>query len=414
VTVADLPEGCGNTSRLVSLVELLSRSGHAVTILNQHALGITSTSVQRSSGEIAGGRFEYVLGTVDRYYGLKAIQAKWKAVGTIRDRILQLYRQKRVDLVWFNQLSFYDVYPLTMQCKKLGIPTIQSYEDERQELTSREYVSLSRRIFAINSRMADKWCPRRADAIIGISHYLIEKYARLSQDPNRVHLLPTIIDCNTWKCGPEPVRGVPTIVYSGFLGEQDEMEEFLLALRIVREEGLKFRFVMLGGAIVRKDMNERQARIQSQIEELGLADVVEQKGFVSRAEVRQHLEEASLLLAIRRDGVWSRSGLATKLSEYLASGRLVLTSDVGDVPKYLTNEKNALVLRGSCKAGTIAEALRLGLASRDFRNRVGHAGRQVALDNFDLPISRQRLDSVLHGIFSSRSAFPEGQDSALH
>jgi glycosyltransferase involved in cell wall biosynthesis len=309
-----------------------------------------------------------------------------------------------VDLVWFNQLSLYDVYPLTILCKKLGIPTIQAYEDERHELVSSESLSLSRRLFGLNSRLGDKFCPVMADAIVTISHYLVKKYTRLSQDPNKVHLLPTIIDCNAWRCGPEPVTDVPSLLYSGFLGEQDEMENFLLALRILRNEGLRFRFVMVGGAIARDGLNERDATIQAQIGNLGLADVVEQRGFVPRDEIRSELERANILISIRRDGLWSRSGLATKLSEYLASGRAVLAAKVGDVSNYLKDGENAFLVRPNADPHEIAEALRIALSSAEMRSSIGDAGRNVALTHFDLPVAKKRLDSIFQTIFAENES----------
>lgn len=401
ITMADLPEGGGGTSRLKSLVQVLRKSGHTVSILNEHALGVSPPSIQQPRGTVCGAEYEYVLGKVGREYGFRVCGAKAQAVRAIWKRIKNLNEAGRVDLLWFTNLTFYDTYPLTVLARWLGIPTIQEYEDERLELVTEAPRSLARRIFAINSVLADRWCPSTADGIVVISRYLMDKYTRLSRKASKVHLVPTIIDCDAWKCGPEPATETPTILYTGCLGEQDEMENVLIALAKVRDRGLRFKFVMLGGSS-RGDEGEREAHIGVQIKELGLSSIVEKRGFLPRDRVRSELEQANILVNIRRDGVWSRSGLSTKLSEYLASGRLVVSSSVGDVGQYLKHDESALLVSPKCTPEEIAEAFGRALCSRDLRARIGEGGRRVALASFDVPVAQERLHSVFKRVLQPK------------
>ncbi|HJT54709.1 MAG TPA: hypothetical protein VJ848_12715, partial [Candidatus Angelobacter sp.] len=112
ITIADLPEGGGNTSRLKSVVQALTASGHHVSILNEHALGVSPPSMQKPKGEVAGAEFEYVLGSVERQYGYGVTAAKFRAVAAIRRKLRQLASECKLDVIWFNQLFFYDMYPL--------------------------------------------------------------------------------------------------------------------------------------------------------------------------------------------------------------------------------------------------------------------------------------------------------------
>jgi len=398
--MADLPEGGGGTSRLKSLVQVLRKSGHKVSILNEHALGVSPASIQQTRGTVCGAEYEYVLGTVVREYGFRVCRAKVRAVRAIWKRIKNLSKAGRIDLLWFTNLTFYDTYPLTVLARRLGIPTIQEYEDERLELVTEAPRSFARRLFALNSSLADRWCPSMADGIVVISSYLVEKYSRLSGDPSLVHLIPTVVDCEFWKCGRELDTEVPTILYTGCLGEQDEMENILVALARLRDQGLRFKFVMLGGS-AREDEGEREAGISVQIKELGLTSVVEKRGFVPLAQVRSELEKANILVNIRRDGVWSQSGLSTKLSEYLASGRLVVSSTVGDVGQYLKHDESALLVSSKCAPDEIAEVLGRALLSRDLRAQIGGKGRQVALTHFDVPVAQERLRSLFKRVLQS-------------
>lgn len=401
ITMADLPEGGGNTSRLKSVVQALTASGHHVSILNEHALGVSPPSMQKPKGEIAGAAFEYVLGSVERQYGYGVATAKLRAVRLIHRRLRQLASEGKLDVVWFNQLFFYDMYPLTRLARKLGVATIQAYEDERQELVTRERRSLSKRLFALNSRAADRWCPPMADGIVVISRYLEQKYARLSCGPEKIHLLPTVVDCTAWQCGPEPVTDEPVILYTGNFGEQDEVENVLVALSNLRKKGVRFRFVSLGGNS-RGGEQAREEGIDALIKNLDLSSVVERRGFMPLAEVRKQICNSNILINFRREGLWSHSGLSTKLSEYLASGRMVVASRVGDVDLYLKDQESAFLLSPQCAVSEIEQALSSALASLELRKKIGSAGRAVALSQFDVPAAQHRLEQLLHDVFRAR------------
>ena len=392
VTIADLPEGAGNTSRLRMLIRALIYAGHEVTIWNEHPLGIAPIEKLSVEGTLEGAHYKHALGSTKRSHGFGIAPQKLKAIRSIKQWVKDKCGREELDILWFNNLSFYDTWPLTRLAKKLNVKTIQSYEDERQELVSGEVLSLSRRLFALNSRLGDRFCPAMADTLITISEYLNNKYTKLAGSGKEVHLVPTIIDCNEWECPPEPETSCPVILYSGAFGEQDEMSCFIAALSQLKDKGQAFRCVLLG------NNTREQWRVEAVKDALNaadLADQVDMPGFVSREQVRAYLAEASILINIRRDGPWSRSGLSTKLSEYLASGRMVLTSAVGDVPNYLSHMESALIVSGQPTADEISRALTMGLDSLYLRRKIGSAGLAVAKRFFDVPVAAAKLDGIL-------------------
>lgn len=408
VTASDLPEGGGGTSRIKSLTGAILEMGHSISILNEHGLGVSPTSAQNVRGMLSGVPYEYVLGTVDRGYGFAAVPCKCRAVIAIGNRLKKLRRAGKIDLLWFNNLSFYDTFPLTLLAKRLAIRTIQSYEDERLLLVTKGKLSLANRLFALDSQIADRYCPAMADALVVISSYLYEKYSRLVRDGSKMHLIPTIIDCRRWQCGPERLLDVPSVLYSGCLGEQDEIENVLRAMASLRDQGLQFRLVMFGGN-KRQGEGDRELRVSSLIHDLQLTSIVERLGFVSLERVRHEIEKANILISIRRDSKWSQSGLSTKLSEYLASGRLVVSSKVGDVGRYLTNGDNALLVSEKCAVDEIAAALKQALLSPHLRASIGQRGRQVALTSFDVPVIQAKLQLLFDDICRKRP----GTEAAL-
>ncbi|MBZ5612887.1 MAG: glycosyltransferase [Acidobacteriia bacterium] len=405
VTIADLPEGGGNTTRVKMLANAVAGRGHQVYLLNEHSLGITPRELLKATGQIGSVEYRYVLGSIERQFGLRSITTKLRAVLALLQAIARRHSRKRIDVLWLNNLSFYDMWPLTKLAQRLGIRTVQSYEDERLELIAPQQ-SLSGGLLALNGRLADRSCPHRADAIVVISHYLKEKYLSRAAGKTPVHLIPTIVDCNYWAVGPEPVTDLPTLLYAGCFGEQDEMENLLGALAMLRDQGRGFRAVFLGA---NRDA-DRVARVASDIRVRGLNTVIEMKGFVPLDQVKSHIANANVMLNIRRDGLWSRSGLSTKLSEYLASGRVVVTTALGDVVRYVEHGKSAILVPPSTTVPQIAAAIDQALVSPQLRDRIGCGGREVARTHFDLRAVGRKLEFVLDTVMRFH---PSGADASV-
>jgi glycosyltransferase involved in cell wall biosynthesis len=387
VTVANLPQGTGRTGRLRTLVSALTGLGHRVVIWNQHS--IERTGGQQVSGDLCGAHFEYVLGTTERQWGFPSIPLKLRAVRNIQRRFRLARERGEMDLLMFNHLAFYDTYPLTRLAQRFGVPTIQCYEDERRELVGQ--VSFSQRIFGLNSRLADHWCSRKADQIWVISSYLQEKYARLSERPEIVRVIPTIVDCAAWNLPPEPAQHPPVLLYSGSFTEQDDIEKLTLVLGCLKRRKVAFRARFLGAA----PENSRVQRLHSLLKTEQLTDAVELLGFQPAEVVKQEVAKANVLLNLRACSVWSRSGLSTKLSEYLAAGRTVLTTNVGDNARYVRDDESAIVVNPDDSPEHVAERLSRVLASADLRRKLANGARQAALSHFDIPVVQQRLAEAL-------------------
>ncbi len=389
VTVADLPEGWGRTGRLRTLVGALASMGHRVTVWNEHSL--ESAGTQEVAGDLCGARYEYVLGTTERQRGFQAIGLKLRAVRAILRKVRAAAQAGELDLVIFNHLAFYDTYPITRLARRLGIPTVQCYEDERMELVLRDRVGMAQRVFGWNSWAADHWCSRMADQIWVISSYLQEKYGRLSQHPERVHIVPTIIDANAWAMPPEPLHPEPVLLYSGGFGEHEDIEKIARALGCLKQQGIAFRMRFLGA---NPDL-PRVKQLQQLTQELGIAEWTELRGFSPTSVVKQEVANANILLNLRTNSVWSRSGLSTKLSEYLAAARTVITTDIGDNARYVTDDISALVVSPDDSPERVAAVLRRAIEQPDLRARLGSGARQAALEHFHVPVIQQRLAGLL-------------------
>jgi glycosyltransferase involved in cell wall biosynthesis len=278
---------------------------------------------------------------------------------------------------------------VTRLAKSLSIPTIQLYEDERRELVGK--VGPAQRIFGLNSWMADKWCSPMADQIWVISSYLQGKYARLCGHPERVRIIPTIIDCSAWPCIPEASRPAPVIVYCGSFAEQDDLEKLMVALGLLSQKNVSFHMRFIGGST---ECVETQ-KLKRLSHQLGIQRSVEFVGFSPAETVKSEVMNANILVNLRGNSIWSRSGLSTKLSEYLAAGRTVLTTDIGDNRLYVQNDESALIASPDAPAEEIAKLLKRAIQDPQLRSRLGSGARNAALRHFDLPVVQSQIFEAL-------------------
>jgi glycosyltransferase involved in cell wall biosynthesis len=104
-------------------------------------------------------------------------------------------------------------------------------------------------------------------------------------------------------------------------------------------------------------------------------------GFVPRTTLLQEYASASVLALPLFDDVQSQSRFPTKLGEYLASGRPVVTNRIGEIPQFLTDGVNAYLPEPGDVA-TFGQAIMRLLEDPSTGQALGSAGRQVAEHHF--------------------------------
>jgi glycosyltransferase involved in cell wall biosynthesis len=104
-----------------------------------------------------------------------------------------------------------------------------------------------------------------------------------------------------------------------------------------------------------------------------------------------------MLVLLRRDGLFSRAGLPTKLGEYLASGRPVVTTAVGDIPRYLRHGISAYLV-ASADPEAFADQMSYVLSHADEARTVGMRGRLAAERYFDYRRHGERLNAFIRDL----------------
>jgi glycosyltransferase involved in cell wall biosynthesis len=117
---------------------------------------------------------------------------------------------------------------------------------------------------------------------------------------------------------------------------------------------------------------------------------------LSRERLLQSYKECAALLLPMKDEPRSFARCPTKIGEYLASGRPVVATAIGELGALLSDGENAFLAEPG-GAGPFADAVLTALADPDRADAVGRAGHDLAEQKLDY----RRYAEPLRDFFTS-------------
>jgi glycosyltransferase involved in cell wall biosynthesis len=221
---------------------------------------------------------------------------------------------------------------------------------------------------------------RALDAVLCISTAL-ERHWGASARTLRVPILADVAGT-----APGAADGSHRIVYAGNLAHADEVRILLESFAILARANADARLQILGD----DPGTDAVARFRALAEQLAAGARVELSGALVRTAAARAIASAAVLALPRPRTPWSEAGLSAKLADYLATGRPVVTTGIGDIPLYLTHGESAFVVAPG-DPDAFAAALAAALADPAHADAIGRRGREVALAAFDVRVHGPRL-----------------------
>lgn len=230
------------------------------------------------------------------------------------------------------------------------------------------------------------------DLNIVISSHL-EKLLLQYTQPNKVVFIPVTMDISKFNTDDIPKEEVGTLFYGGSFGKKDGLPLLLEAFEEVCEGHPALQLVLTGKGENVEDFNEFMSLAQKS----RFSDRISYKGFVPSADYQDLLNSCEIFCVIRDNSGAANTGFPSKLAEYLATGKAVIVTNVGDVASYLVDKENALLVPPE-DLGALVSAIRYLINNPEQVNVIGSKGRAVAIDRFNSRIESQKLVNALHGI----------------
>jgi len=233
----------------------------------------------------------------------------------------------------------------------------------------------------INSRI-NRWIYlhyffRLYDGIVAISASLERIAYKYKKSSCKVIKVPILVDFSKYGKDRTENEESNVIFHSGSHTEaKDGFFGMIKSIGLVKEKyGMNIDFYCTGNE---PEINE----YDKLVENYKLRENIHYLGYISEKELLFWQKRSKLFIINKYDTFQNRYCFATKLGEYLAMGKPVITTNIGEIVYYLINGENAIIVQPN-KPDSIAKSIAEVFNDTDQYAKIGHNGRLLAKEKFD-------------------------------
>jgi glycosyltransferase involved in cell wall biosynthesis len=231
-------------------------------------------------------------------------------------------------------------------------------------------------------KTADALIPRITQLNVVISKFLEQLLCSLAPR-TPILIVPPLVDTDLFQNDPTKQKAFksswqlnerPIVSYLGGYWNVDGVGVLLRAASKLAAMGEQFQLVISGAALEGRDCDD----VPRLTEDLGLHNRTTLTGWLPTDQVIAAMSAAEILVVPKLDHIANVAGVPTKLAEYLAVGRAVVASHVGDIPLYVSDNEDALL----CNPGDVESltmALQRVLRDSALRDHLAYNARRTAI-----------------------------------
>jgi glycosyltransferase involved in cell wall biosynthesis len=365
------PNSVAATNRIISLSLALITGGNRVKIIINRPTERQESQLNFDKKGIFNNiHYEYstnnliwpqnkLLKIVLHYYGLVLSVAK----------LVNENRSLRIDvLISAATTSFFDNFVYFSYTKIFKIPLVHTLDEYPWVLINQgRYFSFYRNIYI-------KYFYLLFNGFIVMTKVLIDYYKKLSKKDSIFFHFPMTVEFERFKNKSQDYVD-DYIAYCGAdkSGRKDGIDVLVKAFKIVKSKLPKLKLYIIG--IVHPDIKEL-------VKSLNISEDVIFTGLVTRDDIPILLSNAKALCLARPNNLQAEGGFPTKLGEYLATGRPVVVTDVGEITDYLTDGRDVFIAKPN-DANNFAEKLLYVFENYEEALLIGTEGQKTCRKHFE-------------------------------
>lgn len=233
--------------------------------------------------------------------------------------------EKRFDLVDAHYV-YPDGYAALKVAKALGIPLVVSARGTD--------INLYPNLPGIRNKI--RKVLREADAVVGVSHALVDRMIELGASPDRCYYIPNGVDLTAFNPADGSRSGRPTrrLLAVGNLKPEKGFSLLLEAINILKSEHPDLRLSIVGSG-------PEESRLRAKCSQLGIQDKVTFLGAIPHSEMPEHYRRADVFCLSSL-----REGCPNVIMEAHATGLPVAATPVGGVPELVRDGVNGFLAKG--------------------------------------------------------------------
>jgi glycosyltransferase involved in cell wall biosynthesis len=379
--------GGGSVAHTAGVIDGLEQLGVAVQVVSSDAL----TGVQAATRVVAPEMwFDGWLREVeDLAYNFAFFAGAWRAARKFKPQLI--YQRHTAFNVTGALLAWALRVPLVLEFNSSEVWKGRYWGGLRLERAARQ-------VERINLRAAHQ--------VVVVSRVLRDELVANGIAASRVVVNPNGVDPRVFRpdAGGEVVRrrlaldSNVVVGFSGTFGEWHGIPTLARAVPLVVHARPNVRWLVMGDGSLR-------SLLDRSVREGDVADKVMQVGMLPHAEMPAHLAACDILVSPHGRQADGREffGSPTKLYEYMAVGRPIVASRVGQIADVLQDEGSALLVEPDDAPALAAAIVRL-VDDASLRARLGSAARAAAEERHTWRQNAARvLECVDHGVWEAES-----------
>ncbi len=222
------------------------------------------------------------------------------------------------------------------------------------------------------------------NGVVTISQGLKDYYSK--EGVKNIEVINMIVDTSRFENVQVDTKDM-YIAYCGTISvHKDGVDTLLKAFDVFRKSFPDYKLYLIGDF----DQLGSEGVIKGLINELGLGDSVVLTGRVNADDMPKILMGAQMLALSRPNNTQSQYGFPTKLGEYLATGKPVVVTKVGEIPLFLHDGENAFMANPD---DVNDFANKLIEVARDYpvALKVAQKGKELAYTEFSSKVQSEML-----------------------
>jgi len=301
---------------------------------------------------------------------------------------------RQADLVHFQKSHFYAALPVVLAAYWCGKPLHYDWDDWEEKIfyASLYKTTLTSIVTGISFWLMERCLPFLADSVSVASKALRTLAVRRGANKRRVFLAPVGADLQQFYPDRSSdrirkkynIEGALLILYHGQLHSCQYVGLFLNAIKIILKTGNSnhLKFMVLGSG-------SELSMLKKIAQELKIEDKVIFTDFIPHTDIPRYIATADICVAPFDDNEVTRCKSPLKIVEYMASGKPIVASDVGEVRNMM---KGVGLLVEPGKPGALAKGILELAGNKKLRKTMAAAARQRAEAKYNWCFSTDVLE----------------------
>ncbi|PDS23144.1 glycosyltransferase [Flavobacterium branchiophilum] len=294
--------------------------------------------------------------------------------------LIQKLKYKKNTIILYGVEYLYFTMPYLLFCKLFNIRLYRIVTDyyEPQSLTPVWWKKIKLVFYYGQFKFIDQYF----NGVIVLSHYL--KKIIQKNNVKNVLLINHFIDFSSFYSSSfKKVENTFVIGFCGTTNIQNGTFDLIDAFVLLQEFHPNTQLLIIGNfsSELKNKLNQLPDSIKNKITVTG---------FLEKSDVQQNLQKCDILVNPRIAGEFAEAGFPTKLGEYFAMKKPIVTTVTDDFKIYFENKKQ-VVFASSNNPTSIKDGLVFFIENPLESNKIANAGNQWGYENLDYIKNSKKL-----------------------